>query len=336
MKLGKNLMILAAALAPVAAYSFGAQQPNRFLQVQYQNIPVQSYMAFPQDNNFIPATEFMLRADSVNNDANIHFARQALVDHTGIPARFGNRPAVICRQARCSRLNDRITRTYLFNTLSNLFMLNSHSKMSICEADPFTRSCLQSGISFPASVGIANALIMVPSATIRQVSVSTGLSQARLSLSYFVLVNGMEVQCASTTAEIIVPNEESATLASRNFSCNLTHDGPSNVSLLLSIDYIDLDFGILGGYYSFGMQGPAQGGGTGYALMKLEHANSARQVGGGDSGGIRYAEGTQSPTEMWQSQDMNSIQEGEVRVRPLDRRTVEVHNNINLGDAIRQ
>jgi hypothetical protein len=318
MKPVKFLTLFLACIVPAAASA------NMYVQQNFQEIPVTSYMAYPQDQNFIPANEFMLRADSVNNDANIQGARQDLVNMTGISTRFGNRPAVICRQARCSRLNDRITRTYLFNTLSNLFMLNSHSKMSICEADPFSRSCLQSGISFPAYVGIANAMIKVPSATIRQVSVSTGLSQARLALSYFVLVNGMETQCSSTTAEIIVPNEESATLASRNFSCNLTYDGPSNVSLLLSIDYIDLDYGILGGYYSFGMQGPAQGGGTGYALMKLEYTNDAKNSkpvgieGNAKPSNIKYADGV--PTdELWQSVDLNSIQEGEVRVRPLDK-----------------
>ncbi|MDR0319770.1 MAG: hypothetical protein LBH81_03465 [Rickettsiales bacterium] len=316
MKLG-GIFAFSVAVA-VAAMPARAEY---FIQQMYENIPVSSYMAAPEDQNFIPAGEFMLRADSNNNDANIEGMRQDLVNFTGVPTRFGNRPAVICRQSRCSRLNDRITRTYLYNTLSNIFMLNSHSKLNICEADPFTRSCLQSGISFPASVGIANAMIKVPSATIRQVSVSTGLSQTRLSLSYFMLVNGMETQCSSTTAEIVVPNEESATLVSRNFSCNLTHDGPSNVSFLLSIDYIDLDFGIFGGYYSFGMQGPAQGGGTGYALMKLEYTNSSRtmnNVGDDRPNNIRYAGGVQ-PDELWRDQGMNSVQEGEVRVRPLDK-----------------
>ncbi|MDR0449326.1 MAG: hypothetical protein LBG89_02595 [Rickettsiales bacterium] len=325
MKLVRFLAFLACMVAVCPAMA----ENNYFFQTQYQEVPVASYLAMPDDQNFIPAYEFMLRADSTNNDANIEMARQGLADLSGIPAQFGNRPAVICRQARCSRLNDRITRTYLYNTLSNLFMLNSHSKMHICEADPFTRSCLQGGISFPASVGIANAMIKVPSATIRQVSVSTGLSQTRLALSYFVLVNGMETQCSPTTAEIVVPNQGSATLVSRNFSCDLTHDGPSNVSLLLSIDYIDLDFGILGGYYSFGMQGPAQGGGTGYALMKLEYTNDTKNmkpVGGDDDnrqpGNIKYADGI-SADEIWQSQDLNSLQEGEVRVRPLDRNVLQ-------------
>ena len=49
----------------------------------------------------------------------------------------------------------------------------------------------------------------------------------------------------------------------------MTTDGLTNVSLLINVDYIDLDFGLIGGY-SLGLQGPAIGGGTGYALFKME------------------------------------------------------------------
>jgi hypothetical protein len=270
----------------------------------------------------------MLRADNVNQDVNIEGMRQSLVNQTGIATQFGNRPAVICRQGNCTRLNDRITRTYLFNTLSNIFMLNSHSKMNICEADPFTRSCLQSGISFPAYVGIANALIKIPQASINQVTVSTGLSQTKLALSYTVLVNGIETQCSQTTAEILVPNEASATLTSPNFTCNLTSDGTSSVSLMLSLDYIDLDYGIMGGYYSLGMQGPAQGGGTGYMLFKLEYTstNSGKDTGRVAVPQLRTDERIDTPANTLNAitdEQSSELKEGEVRMRAPTKEELE-------------
>ena len=70
--------------------------------------------------------------------------------------------------------------------------------------------------------------------------------------------------------DIVIPVNSQATLSNREFTCNMTSDGMSNVSLLVNIDYIDLDYGIIGGYYSLGMQGPTTGGGTGYALFKTE------------------------------------------------------------------
>ena len=238
-------------------------------QTVYTETPVQSYYAYPDDPNFIPETEFMDRTDSLNYDQNIIDARNIeSMEHPGVM--FAERPMIICRNFGCTRLNDRITRTFLFNNLANMFMMNQHSRVFICEADPFSRDCLQSGISFPVRSGIANALVKIPKATISQVNISTGLSRATVGMTYEFLVNGIARTCEPTIMDIVIPVNSQATLSNREFTCNMTSDGLSNVSLLVNIDYIDLDYGILGGYYSLGMQGPTTGGGTGYALFKTE------------------------------------------------------------------
>ncbi len=84
----------------------------------------------------------------------------------------------------------------------------------------------------------------------------------------------------------------------------MTSDGMTNVSLLVSIDYIDLDYGILGGYYSLGLQGPTAGGGTGYALFKTEFTN----------GGMQFRA---LQADMDFTSDMRTIQPGEYAVEPL-------------------
>ncbi len=276
-------------------------------QTIYTETPVQSYYAYPDDPNFIPETEFMERADSLDYDQNIINKREyesAL--HPGVM--FADRPMIICRNFGCTRLNDRITRTFLFNSLANMFMMNQHSRLYICEADPFSRDCLQSGISFPVRSGIANALVKIPKATISQVNVSTGLSKATVGMTYEFLVNGIEQQCEPTIMDIMVPINSQATLSNREFACNMTSDGLSNVSLLVSIDYIDLDYGILGGYYSLGMQGPTTGGGTGYALFKTEFTTSGMQ--------FRASVDIEEDI-MGANNAMLTIQPGEYAVEPL-------------------
>lgn len=276
-------------------------------QTIYTETPVQSYYAYPDDPNFIPETEFMERADSLDYDQNIINKREyesAL--HPGVM--FADRPMIICRNFGCTRLNDRITRTFLFNSLANMFMMNQHSRLYICEADPFSRDCLQSGISFPVRSGIANALVKIPKATISQVNVSTGLSKATVGMTYEFLVNGIEQQCEPTIMDIMVPINSQATLSNREFACNMTSDGLSNVSLLVSVDYIDLDYGILGGYYSLGMQGPTTGGGTGYALFKTEFTTSGMQ--------FRASVDIEEDI-MGANNAMLTIQPGEYAVEPL-------------------
>ena len=269
-KLFVKLALCFALLLPVAAF---AQQDN-FQQVIYTETPVRSFFAMPDDVNFVPEGVFMMRTDSLNYDDNIQAARQAEANaNPGARIGFADRPTIVCRDFGCTKMNDRITRTFLFNSLSNMFMMNSHSRMHICEADPFTRACIESGISFPVRAGVANAMVRIPKATIDQVQLSTGLSKAAVGMAYELLINGVPVRCSSTVADIVVPVNAQATLVSREFECGITTEGPTNVSMIYNIDYIDLDYGILGGYYSLGLQGPAMGGGTGYALFSVEHSN---------------------------------------------------------------
>ncbi len=296
-----------ALITPVAHAASTTDIVYEDFQTVYTETPVQSYYAYPDDPNFIPETEFMERADSLNYDQNISDARQLESQmHPGVM--FADRPMIICRNFGCTRLNDKITRTFLFNSLANMFMMNAHSRVYICEADPFSRDCLQSGISFPVRSGIANALVKIPKATISQVNVSTGLSKATVGMTYDFLVNGIDRKCEPTIMDIMVPINSQATLSNREFACNMTSDGISNVSLLVSIDYIDLDYGILGGYYSLGMQGPTTGGGTGYALFKTEFATGNMQF----RAAIDIEEDMAGPNNA-----MRTIQPGEYAVEPL-------------------
>ena len=302
--------IFMAAIAVFCGFSAHAATDMMYdsIQTVYTETPVQSYYAYPDDPNFIPETEFMERADSLDYDENIIAARDAeLALHPGVS--FANRPMIICRNFGCTRLNDRITRTFLFNSLANMFMMNQHSRVYICEADPFSRDCLQSGISFPVRSGIANAMVKIPKATISQVGISTGLSKATVGMTYEFLVNGIDRRCEPTIMDIMVPVNSQATLSNREFACNITSDGYSNVSLLVNIDYIDLDYGIMGGYYSLGMQGPTTGGGTGYALFKTEFATSGMQ--------FRVAVDTIEEDMMGANNAMRTIQPGEYAVEPM-------------------
>ncbi|MBP3397741.1 MAG: hypothetical protein J6K82_02315 [Alphaproteobacteria bacterium] len=277
-------------------------------QTIYTETPVQSYYAYPDDPNFIPESEFMERADSLDYDQNIIDARHIEAgEHPGVM--FANKPMIICRNFGCTRLNDRITRSFLFNSLANMFMMNAHSRVYICEADPFSRDCLQSGISFPVRSGIANAMVKIPKATISQVNLSTGLSKATVGMTYEFLVNGIDRVCEPTVMDLMVPINSEAVLSNREFACNMTSDGVSSVSLIVSLDYIDLDYGILGGYYSLGMQGPTTGGGTGYALFKTEFATSGMQ--------FRAATNMLDEEMAGANNAMRTIQPGEYAVEPM-------------------
>ncbi|MCL2331393.1 MAG: hypothetical protein FWC61_02495 [Proteobacteria bacterium] len=307
----KTAALLVAVMFPLGGHSAGQ------LQTIYTETPVQSYHASPNDVNFVPETQFMNRADSLDYDDNIQKARSAeQLMNPGVA--FGDRPAVICRDFGCTRLNDRITRSFLFNSLANQFMVNTRSRVFICEADPFTRSCLQGGITFPVRAGAANALIKIPTATISQVNLSPGLSRASIGITYDLLVNGISMRCEPTVMEVVVPSNSTATLANREFQCTVTSDGRTNVSLLINIDYIDLDYGIMGGYYSLGLQGPTVGGGTGYALFKTAYTNKGMRMDANAPGGGAGL-GAGDRNGLGNENGLQVIQPGEYAVEPMQK-----------------
>lgn len=294
------------AIALIFAQNAMANTYVQDFQTIYTETPVASYYAYPDDQNFIPETEFMAQDNDFNFDQNIVNVRDAeACRHPGVG--FAERPMVICRNFNCTKLNDRITRNFLFNSLSSMFMMNGYSRLYICEADPFSRDCLQSGISFPVRSGIANAIVKIPKASISQVNLSTGLSRATIGMTYTLLVNGVDRRCEQTVMDVVIPVNSQATLVNREFACNMTSDGNSTLSLLINLDYIDLDYGILGGYYSIGTQGTTSGGGTGYALFKTEYSNRGMNFRAA-SRGLDNTNGYESSL---------TIQPGEYAVEPM-------------------
>lgn len=304
-KIALLLGFLALSTNDVCAYDGYSDYTYKEFQTIYNEVPVQSYYAYPDDPNFIPESEFMNMEDSYNYDEMIEeMQTQETAMVPGVS--FAERPVVICRDFNCTRLNDRITRTFLFNSLANMLLTNQHSRLYICEADPFSRSCLQSGISAPVRAGIANALVKIQKATISQVNLSRGLSRASATINYEFLLNGIQRTCEPTVMNISVPNNSQATLTNREFACNLTSNSMANISLLFNVDYIDLDYGLIGAYYSVGIQGSTIGSSSGYMVFKTEFTTK----------GSKFR--TQTYTDLENPEiDTRNLQPGEYSVEPM-------------------
>ncbi|MBN2675681.1 MAG: hypothetical protein JXR30_00315 [Alphaproteobacteria bacterium] len=184
------------------------------------------------------------------------------------------RPAVICRRAGCTRLNDRMTKQYLFNALASIFLNNQMSRIDICEADPHSRACLSNSIRFGGRVGETPVLIQIPSATLIEMKPLAQLSKLSIFMSYDVFANGLKSRCSGALTSIEAVSSQQLIMRDNNYQCELTAGAPTTAFSMYNIDYIDLDYGIIGGFYSIGLSGESAAGGTGYMLMKFKN-NSA-------------------------------------------------------------
>ncbi len=183
------------------------------------------------------------------------------------------KPIVICRQKGCTQLNDKMTKNYLFNSIANLLYVNNKTKVYLCEANTNTRACLSNGLKYAVNIGGTAGVIYIPSLTITDVSFSKNLKRINFMFSYDLYANGLKSFCTSSFNTIEISENKQALIRDNNYKCQLTSDLPSTSYNIYNIDYIDLDYGIIGAYYSTGMSGASHGGHTGYVLMKFQYTN---------------------------------------------------------------
>ncbi len=234
---------------------------------------------------------------------------------------------VVCRAKQCAPAKLSMSREYIYNSLLQLFDNNNRQKALICQADPGSHVCLENYVTLPITVGITPAYMYIDSVKITDVLVGKGNNQINLILNYNLTYNGQSPDCAPSKSLLFARNVNHILLEDSGYSCKMTSVGHTTVKTVFAIDYIDLDYGFIGGFYSIGLSGPAYGGGNGYMLLRLPkdayplspqltNPKPAAQPQRGRSGNQAY---TGSST-FYQSSDNESSTTSGVQIFPLERK----------------
>ena len=179
------------------------------------------------------------------------------------------RNIIVCRSKQCAPVNLAMSKEYIYNSLAQLMQNNNNQKALICAADTGTRNCYSNFISLPIVVGITPAYMFVDSVKISDVHLSKGSRSVKLMLNYNVTYNGQTPDCAPDKTLLFVKNTDNIVMEDEGYQCKMTTIGTTTVKTLFLIDYIDMDYGFIGGYLSIGLSGPAYGGGSGYMMIRL-------------------------------------------------------------------
>ncbi|MBR1648629.1 MAG: hypothetical protein IJ689_03415 [Alphaproteobacteria bacterium] len=179
------------------------------------------------------------------------------------------RNIVVCRAKQCAPLKLSMSKEYIYNSLVQLLQNNNNQRALVCAADTGGHSCYAHYISLPITVGITPAYMYVDSLKISDVHLTKSERSIKLMLNYNVTYNGQTPECAPDKTLLFVKNTDNIVMEDEGYQCKMTTIGTTTVKTLFLIDYIDLDYGFIGGYYSIGLSGPAYGGGSGYMLIRL-------------------------------------------------------------------
>ncbi len=199
------------------------------------------------------------------------FLRDPFLTETHVENAHMARPSsvIVCRSKQCAPSKLSMSREYIHNSLLHLLQNNSRQTAMVCEADPGTHACLENYIQLPITIGIVPGYFYIDSLKLTDVSVAKGNTQINLVLNYNVSYNGQTPDCLPAQTIVYAQNVSNIIMEDPGYMCKMNAIGQTTIKTVFSIDYIDLDYGFIGGYYSIGLSGPSYGGGTGYMMLRL-------------------------------------------------------------------
>ncbi len=189
----------------------------------------------------------------------------------GSNASLPQRPSsiVVCRSHQCAPAKLSMSREYIFNSLLQLFDNNNYQKILMCQADPQSHVCLENYITLPITVGIVPTNAYIDHAKITDVIIGNQNAAINIILNYNLTYGGQVAECTPAQSLLFARQINHVILEDSGYNCKMTTIGNTSVKTVFAIDYIDLDYGYIGGYYSIGFSGPSYGGGNGYMLLRL-------------------------------------------------------------------
>lgn len=176
---------------------------------------------------------------------------------------------VVCRSHQCAPAKLSMSKEYIYNSLLQLFDNNNYQKALICQADSQAHTCLENYLTLPLMAGITPTNAYIDSVRITDVIIGKSANKINLVLNYNLTYGGQTPDCTPSKSILFAKNVNHVLLEDAGYNCKMTTIGQSTVKTVFAIDYIDLDYGYIGGYYSIGISGPAYGGGSGYMILRM-------------------------------------------------------------------
>lgn len=177
---------------------------------------------------------------------------------------------VVCRAKQCSPARLSMAKEYIYNALLHMFDSNAREKALVCQGNANTHACTEEFVTVPIKVGVTPAYLYIDDVKIADVSISQQNTMAlNLLLNWGVSYNGQTPVCRPSKNLLYVKNVDNIIMEDNGYNCKMTTIGNTTVSTMFAIDYIDMDYNYIGGYYSIGLSGPAFGGGSGYMILRL-------------------------------------------------------------------
>lgn len=177
---------------------------------------------------------------------------------------------LICKDTQCVPSSSEMGHTYLVNQMNELMKNNKGKNITLCEALPEKYACTEQGFSFPVQSDTIQTHVTVSGARVIDAKPVKDEPGTDLILDYHMKAGDTFPHCQTSLTRLGVASAADVKMMSPQFNCKVTETNKTTFSITYNVNYLDLDRGIIGAFYSVAANNALQGKKEGYVLMALE------------------------------------------------------------------
>ncbi|WP_045857579.1 hypothetical protein [Teredinibacter purpureus] len=172
----------------------------------------------------------------------------------------------ICANGECVPAQQAYSRELLFTHLEALLQANEGVNIPICVAKPHDKTCINEDVCYLVMGGIVPGSGCAQHLTFTNVR-SSDTAAINMDTTMPLSFIGTKVSCGSAVSRISVISINEVTLALDAYHCSWMVMGQMSATFSFRVESIDIEKGVLAGYWRHGVSGTGNGRGAGYALL---------------------------------------------------------------------
>jgi len=173
----------------------------------------------------------------------------------------------LCLDGTCRPLDTTTDTTALRGALYRLFKAGEGGRYIACQSSPDSRHCTSKGLSHYVQGGPIPGIGTLKGMEIEEVGYDPSTDRIVAVVDPDMTFIGTPLITTRHKTVLTVDAINRVTLIDEDSYTNWMIVGNQILSFNFAADYIDIDRGILGGWYGWGVTGIGTGGGSGYALL---------------------------------------------------------------------
>ena len=173
----------------------------------------------------------------------------------------------VCVGGKCRPIDHETDVAALRGALYRLFKSNEGRSYTACAASPDSRKCSSKGLSHYVQGGPIPGVGTLKGMEIEEVGYDPSAEMIVAVVDPAIYFIGTPLITTKHKTTLTVAEPDKITLVDQESYTNWMAVGNQIFSFNFAADYIDIDRGVLGGWYGWGVTGIGTGGGSGYALL---------------------------------------------------------------------